>query len=652
MASEISKDSKGLSEFEYRWMEEHCIGDDTGENISEKNRTYCEASILYWMWKNFDKLGNPDYIGFLQYRRLFILNDNYTRLNSRGNIHNLIVEQYFEDNSQEKIGLNQKNLEDTLAKYDGIFCVNNTNQTVQDYKENHHSQDVKYWNKAIDIIKNDWPQYYEAAMKYNNGTLHAWSNCFVMKKEDFLEYCPFLFDVLSKIDNFASLDYKNMSIEQMRVPAYVSETMLGIFYTYLVDKGKKFKSTHLLYIKKPFETFEEKLDMDKKTIDKIKDNAVSVFLIADSNYLKYSAATIKSIVINASPGDFYDIVILEDGTIQQSEKKLMLIDLPSNVSIRFFNSSFYIRKYGLPSFWKKRLNIMPYLKGFVSEIFLNYERILFLDSDTIVLNDLAELYSLNLQGNYVGAVEDFIVTENKADFWKRKREYIISLNKMKNPRKYFNSGVMLFDLVKIRADKNFINSFILESKFKHPWRCNHDQDSLNFILENRVMLLPQKYNFQCALLNNYETLPDKVISMVEATRKNIAIIHYDGDKTKPWKVKGSSYESYIWWKYARMTPYYEEILYFNMGTNILNETRKLFLDTPYPTPGKNEFQQEALQLKKMLQKTVELPTYRRKLQRIRWKAHFSWGKRKQRYLKRKEQLKKEINAIEKFLKNK
>jgi len=50
------------------------IGDDTGDNISKKNPHYCELTALYWAWKNYDKLDNPDYIGFMHYRRHLIFN--------------------------------------------------------------------------------------------------------------------------------------------------------------------------------------------------------------------------------------------------------------------------------------------------------------------------------------------------------------------------------------------------------------------------------------------------------------------------------------------------------------------------------------------------------------------------------------------------
>ena len=70
LATESSKDGS-MSEEDYKWMLENMIGDDTGDNISHLNRTLNELTSMYWAWKNYDKLGNPDYIGFMHYRRIF-----------------------------------------------------------------------------------------------------------------------------------------------------------------------------------------------------------------------------------------------------------------------------------------------------------------------------------------------------------------------------------------------------------------------------------------------------------------------------------------------------------------------------------------------------------------------------------------------------
>ena len=68
-----SKDGQ-INNTDQEWLLSHMIGDNTGQNISTENRKYCELTAIYWAWKNYRALGNPDYIGLSHYRRLFNLN--------------------------------------------------------------------------------------------------------------------------------------------------------------------------------------------------------------------------------------------------------------------------------------------------------------------------------------------------------------------------------------------------------------------------------------------------------------------------------------------------------------------------------------------------------------------------------------------------
>ena len=70
VAYDKSKDGV-ISVDDYNWLINNLLGDDSGDNISVANRALNEMTAIYWAWKNYDKLGNPDYIGLNHYRRLF-----------------------------------------------------------------------------------------------------------------------------------------------------------------------------------------------------------------------------------------------------------------------------------------------------------------------------------------------------------------------------------------------------------------------------------------------------------------------------------------------------------------------------------------------------------------------------------------------------
>ena len=184
------------------------------------------------------------------------------------------------------------------------------------------------------------------------------------------------------------------------------------------------------------------------------------------------------------------------------------------------------------------------------------DKCLFLDADLIADKDITELYNINIDNFYMGAVADqFPLTEN---CWAKR------LDLAKNYR-YVNTGVILVNLKKWREEN--IENKLCENVIKYANLLQFpDQDTLNITLQDKVKNISHIYN--AMPVQNY---------LVEKEKKeafnNPVIIHWAGYR-KPWIYSDANYSEYFW-KYARMTPFYEEIIYKNIELYIHWATEEL-----------------------------------------------------------------------------
>lgn len=178
-------------------------GDNTGDNISLKNKNYCELTGLYWAWKNLD----ADYIGMAHYRRHFV------GKKSRGN-------------KREKV-LTQVQLEQILKKTDIILPKPRNYYIETNYSQYAHAHHAEDLDVTREIMEEKYPSYIKAfdeSMKRTSG--HRF-NMFIMKKECFIQYCEWLFDILFELEK--RLDISGYSENDARVFGFVSERLLDVW---------------------------------------------------------------------------------------------------------------------------------------------------------------------------------------------------------------------------------------------------------------------------------------------------------------------------------------------------------------------------------------------------------------------------------------
>lgn len=218
VASKNSKDGQN-SKKDIKWLMNNLIGDDTGENISYKNREWCELTAIYWAWKNYDKLENPDYIGLMHYRRIF----KYNKISQLKKIildNDIIMPQ----------------------KYD--LVRRGTLSPYQHYKRGKMNH-IEDYEKVLDIVRKKYIGYDEAIDTYNNSQYAYFCNMFIMKKELFFNYCEWLFNILNSAEQ--EIDITNYDIQEKRALARIAEWLLGIYYTNILinKKNNNLKTTEI-----------------------------------------------------------------------------------------------------------------------------------------------------------------------------------------------------------------------------------------------------------------------------------------------------------------------------------------------------------------------------------------------------------------------
>lgn len=203
---------------EYKEEMADMIGDDTGDNISTKNGTYCELTATYWAWKN---LKDVEYVGLAHYRRYFetkFTNENVDKIFESCDV--VIAQPYLHDR------YNEMKMARTLVMEDEVIFLM--------------------------VFKKLYPEYEQTLIDYLYGFKDYPYNMFVMKKKTFDEYCTFLFAILSECEKLMKpMSYTSSN----RRLGYIAEYLLPVFcmhhhlrirtepvVSFLGDKGDRSKN--------------------------------------------------------------------------------------------------------------------------------------------------------------------------------------------------------------------------------------------------------------------------------------------------------------------------------------------------------------------------------------------------------------------------
>ncbi len=198
------------------------VGDDSGDNISQKNSSFCELTGLYWAWKNL----SADWLGLCHYRRYFGRKNFFDGVET-------VKQRIYQRGDYEKLldGV------DVLLPTQRNYYI----ETVRSQYEHAHSpRDLEQIERIIGELYPESLRPFRAVM--SRRRLHLW-NMFVMRRALADEYCQWLFDILFEFERWMTENAKPE--EQARLFGFVAERLLDVW---LCDKNLRTVETDVVML--------------------------------------------------------------------------------------------------------------------------------------------------------------------------------------------------------------------------------------------------------------------------------------------------------------------------------------------------------------------------------------------------------------------
>ena len=275
--------------------------------------------------------------------------------------------------------------------------------------------------------------------------------------------------------------------------------------------------------------------------------------------------SMNSVLLNCKKTTFIIFHILCSSDFNESSLiifKSLLNKFSHNLELIFYNMGNHFINHINP-----RISQATYYR-LLTPLFINSDRLIHLDGDTLTFSDLNEMYNLNFNDNYILGIYDIL--NDGIDYLGIKSQI------------YINAGVTLLNLKKLRDDKKvyeFLNLIDSGKQLK-----NVDQTVINYLLYPKIGRLPSKfgmfnYEDEFDIKFYLEHIRTKIpFEEIKDALKNPSIIHYTACYPKLWNFNAvyqdwasacrqrnnCSCKKYvdIWHSYAKKTDYYDKILNF------------------------------------------------------------------------------------------
>ncbi len=264
---------------------------------------------------------------------------------------------------------------------------------------------------------------------------------------------------------------------------------------------------------------------------------IPIFFAVDDAFVKYTVVALHSMIKNASKDYNYEIKVLNT-TITEDMKERLYELQNENFTVEFIDVSDYLKEFNKKLPLRHYYSKTTYYRFFIAEMFPEYDKAIYIDSDTIVLGDISQLYLTDIGDNYVGACHEQAMVQ--VDVYGTYCEEVVGVSR----HNFFNAGLMLINCKQFRENK-VLDKFVYHLG-EYDFIVTQDEDYLNLICKDHVYWLDQRWNTE--LTDGLEYSYDY---------RDAYMLHFIM-VNKPWHYidcRGAD----IYWSYAKETSVYDAL---------------------------------------------------------------------------------------------
>ena len=297
---------------------------------------------------------------------------------------------------------------------------------------------------------------------------------------------------------------------------------------------------------------------------------IPIFFTFDNNYVIPAAVAFYSLLNKTAENVFYEMYVLHSDITEANQNLLHnIVKKFDNAELTFQNTGDFLHKewddgnFDGHNNKSNKFTVETTVKCFAAKFFPQYEKIIYSDVDCVFVDDISELYDIDLDGKYLAAVKNPFLKISKSELSHLKPEHY---EKLKDTS--FAGGIWVLNLKQIRLDnlENKMLDIIKDNSIVKRWP---DQDIMNIACDNNIEYIPLNYisypYLQESMIDknlpshySKEELYDSII--------NPKIIHYAA--VKPWK--GNTNHAELWWS---IHDYLELPIMFKPYDVIKNKTK-------------------------------------------------------------------------------